>query len=83
MASMNSTWFYVVPDYYRVSKKMEGWLKSQAQKLLSADRGIFFSKHSGVGRAAPLAPARIEAAGTAAFHLRHKPMGERIRSGYF
>jgi len=70
-----------VPWYYRLYWKIEGWLQSKTIKSLNADRSLFYKKHSEASsREAPKIKP-VEA--SASLHLRHKPMHETIRQGYF
>ena len=77
----------MVPWYYKLYWKMEGWLASKAYKSLDSDRGFFGRMLSDIGNY-PLRETRLRltpvpASSLAFSHLRHQqPMHETIRRGY-
>ena len=68
----------VVPWYYKLYWKMEGWLASKAHKSLDADRGFFGRMLSDIGNY-PVRETRLRlspepAKSGLAFSQRHKPL---------
>jgi hypothetical protein len=65
--------------YYKLHWKMEGWLASKTLKALNSNRSIFYKMHSldsDKRMREALKPALAETNQT--FHLKHKPLHDRI-----
>lgn len=80
MASVNSTWYYVAPWYYKLQPKLDGWLKSKALKALAPERSAFFGQRPGRRPSGSLSPAAEE---NKVFAFRNKAMHETIRQSRF